>query len=224
MKLVYSEFDYQIIFQENRLNVVCIESKEKFREFIAELKKQLMQGEGKFVLSEDEKELDLSKHMELISDVFELNFSQKKILNRIYSIFESRSKDEDFYLDTCKIQADLKRYMEQLIMESDYPLHYTEEISIAGLCKFMDVGVDMEYETFPEQLIDYITVIHELFGCCCFVFINLKSFLSAQELEAIHCFTSYKKIFLLLLENQPPSQREEFEDYFFWDQDLCEIY
>lgn len=224
MKLVYSEFDYQILFQENRINVLCIESQKKFREFIGELKIQMEQGQGRFVLSEDGKELELNKHLELIVNLFALDFNQKKILNRIYSHLEKYAREEDLYLETCRIQTALNSYMEQLGCGFDYPLHYSDEISISNLCKLMDLKIDMEYDSFLEQLADYMTIIHELFGCRCFVFVNLKSFLSTEELKELHRFVGYKKLFLLLLENNDTDCREAFEDYFLWDQDLCEIY
>lgn len=55
MKLVYTELEQQLIFQENRVNVLVIEHKELFRRMIQELAKQIDGVECRFVLSDNDK-------------------------------------------------------------------------------------------------------------------------------------------------------------------------
>ena len=57
MKMVYEPFEYPIVFEENKVNVVCIERPECFRQFIEDLQEQIQEEEGKFVLSADGEEL-----------------------------------------------------------------------------------------------------------------------------------------------------------------------
>ena len=64
MKLVYTELEQQLIFQENRVNVLVIEHKELFRRMIQELAKQIDGVEGRFVLSDNDNilKIDNAKH------------------------------------------------------------------------------------------------------------------------------------------------------------------
>lgn len=53
MKLVYTELEQQLVFQENKVNVLVIERKELFRRMIQELDKQISGEDGGFVLTVD---------------------------------------------------------------------------------------------------------------------------------------------------------------------------
>ena len=57
MKLVYTELEQQLVFQENKVNVLVIERKELFRRMIQELDKQISGEDGGFVLSANNKTL-----------------------------------------------------------------------------------------------------------------------------------------------------------------------
>ena len=46
MKLVYTELEQQLVFQENKVNVLVIEQKELFRRMIQELDKQISGEDG----------------------------------------------------------------------------------------------------------------------------------------------------------------------------------
>lgn len=48
MKLVYTELEQQLVFQENKVNVLVIERKELFRRMIQELDKQISGEDGGF--------------------------------------------------------------------------------------------------------------------------------------------------------------------------------
>ena len=50
MKLVYTELEQQLIFQENIVNVLVVEHKELFRRMIQELDKQISGEEGGFMV------------------------------------------------------------------------------------------------------------------------------------------------------------------------------
>ena len=72
MKLVYTELEQQLIFQENRVNVLVMEHKELFRRMIQELAKQIDGGEGRFVLSDNDKILKIDKDVCLVVNPFAL--------------------------------------------------------------------------------------------------------------------------------------------------------
>jgi len=50
MKLINEDLNNEIVFEENKVNLLLIENKKKFVEFIQEIIKQINGDEGKFSL------------------------------------------------------------------------------------------------------------------------------------------------------------------------------
>ncbi|WP_419080568.1 type II-A CRISPR-associated protein Csn2, partial [Phascolarctobacterium succinatutens] len=73
MKLVYTELEQQLVFQENKVNVLVIEQKELFRRMIQELDKQISGEECGFVLSDNNKTIKIDKEICLILNPFALD-------------------------------------------------------------------------------------------------------------------------------------------------------
>ena len=63
MKLVYTELEQQLVFQENKVNVLVVEHKELFRRMINALNDQLEGVEKGFTLSADNKILKIEKEL-----------------------------------------------------------------------------------------------------------------------------------------------------------------
>lgn len=222
--MVYEALEYPIEFEENKVNVICIEKPERFREFIGDLQEQIEDEEGKFVLSEDGEELSFKKYVYLVTDLFNLEFNERKVLNQIYERLDEYAGSEEMYLQTCEMQSHLYEYLEELMGAVDYPLVYSQQVDLTDLYKAVELKVQTEYENLLEKLIDYMEMMVQIFNLRCMVFVHLKSFLEESELEELYKAASYKKVNLLLLENRDYEQKNEREKMFLWDKDLCEIY
>ena len=61
MKIVYGERELILEFRENEVQVITIENKEYFSEFLQNLYNQSQGMEGKIIMSEGEKILSLNK-------------------------------------------------------------------------------------------------------------------------------------------------------------------
>lgn len=66
MKIVYGERELILEFRENEVQVITIENKEYFSEFLQNLYNQSQGMEGKIIMSEGEKILSLNKCTEVI--------------------------------------------------------------------------------------------------------------------------------------------------------------
>ena len=88
----------------------------------------------------------------------------------------------------------------------------------------MDIRIENFYSNLLEKLTDYIAAEAELLGTKCFIFVNLKQFLSYEELAELYKFAYYAKVYLLLLEGSFTESRHESEKHYIIDNDLCEIY
>ena len=81
-----------------------------------------------------------------------------------------------------------------------------------------------DYTSELDRICDYISVVNEITGKDIFIFVNFRDFFKLDELKEFYKFASYKKIFLLMIENKVNDVCDEYEDVFILDEDLCEIY
>ncbi|MCR6546740.1 type II-A CRISPR-associated protein Csn2 [Dehalobacterium formicoaceticum] len=223
MKLAHPLLERPIVFEENKINVLVIENQKAFSEIVWELMEQINDGEGQFVLSSDLTHLELQKYMDLVIDLFSLDFNQKRIINKVYSKLKMIAVESEYYVDSTGLISEIMRYLEKILQEIHYPLEYNQEMDIGAIFKFADVKIGTDYETIIEKTIDYLTLLQEFIGIKLFVFINLKCYLSDQDLEQLYQFVIYNKYDILLLENTMREKRFQQEKIRIIDGDLCEI-
>ena len=179
---------------------------------------------GRFVLSNEEKEIKLSKKVEIILDFYSLDINNKKIITKVYNKLKEISTEEDMYVETGKINSEIVRYVDKIVDISDYPLEFSIDIDIVDLFKMANVKFLKDYTSELDRICDYISVVNEITGKDIFIFVNFRDFFKLEELEEFYKFVAYKKIFLIMIENEVNDVCNEFEKVFVLDKDLCEIY
>ena len=222
MKFIHSGYVICIEFEENWMEVLVIESPQILTEIVIELKNQCMGQEGRFVLSKDNEILSMKKEIEFVLEPFSLDCNNKKILSKIYQTLE---KNEVNYPNEyrAKFNESLMQYLDYICNQSEISLDYSENIDFQDILKMADVKVRTESETLLEQVLEQILLQNQLLGQNLFVFLNLKSFLSAEEIKELYKECFYKKIFLLLIESNVGEKMDE-ERVCLIDKDLCIIY
>ena len=68
-----------------------------FSKYLQELYEQCERKEGKFVLSDNDKELDLSKCVEIIGNPFAVDINNRKILGKLYAELDELSGKEQMF-------------------------------------------------------------------------------------------------------------------------------
>ena len=224
MKLVHPDFTLPII-EEN--SCVChewiIESPELFSKYVQELFGQINGSEGNFVLSSEEKELDISKTMEIIVNPLSININDKKVINKLYSELAQTAFDSENYLYTQSILADIQKYCLSLEQSSNYILEMDSEIDITALFKALNIKLEIFADNFFEMLNQYIKIVAELLKKKIVVLINISSFLSEDQLEELLKNADYYEIFLLLMENHQKDYFLKDTRCIIIDKDGCEI-
>lgn len=223
MKIVHPLLEEPILFEENRFPVWIVEDQTTFSALIAEIKQQISADQGLFVLSEGMDILSLHKCAELIVDPFALELNTKVILGKLYKRLGDTAVTEDYYLQTETLRTSLYGYLEELFASESLPLTYKDSFDIAHLLRDVEVRINCEEQCLAEMLPDYMRTATELGGIKLFILVNLKCFLSPEELTELYIYASYEKINLLLLENTYKKSYSDHERIILLDSDLCRL-
>lgn len=189
---------------------------------VMELAGQVEGKEGRFVLSDNEKEVDISKNVELIFNIFALDINERKLISKLYMELEKLTADERFYVKTQEMKQYLQEYLLQLEQETDYILDLADEIDFASLFKAFGIKYEVLEENFLERLVRYMRIVERLLKKKLFVFVNLRSYLSNQQIDELIKEATYQEIQLLLIETCARDCIEGVTRYII-DKDGCEI-
>lgn len=222
MKLVHPDCSMQIIKDNDTVCEWVIESPEFFSKYIQELIRQNEGKEGKFVLSDEKGEVELSHYSEIIFNIISLDINEKKILNKMYAELEELAYQEEFFLQTQNMTQKLQAYILELEQATNYILEFKEQPDLTAIFKAAGLKYEIVEEDILERLVRYIKTSINVMKTKLFVFINLRSFLSEAQMEQLIRELSYQEVKVLLIENQAKCCMEGVRRYII-DKDGCEI-
>ena len=102
MKLAYSKFFETLEFECGSQTLV-VENVELLRTIILQLKFQINNKIGDFILSDNDAILDISKNILLITDVFEISSLSKQLKNKLQQYVESSYDNDALFLSLIHI-------------------------------------------------------------------------------------------------------------------------
>lgn len=222
MKLVYTGLEQQLVFQENKVNVLVIEQKELFRRMIQELDKQISGEEGGFVLSDNNKTMKIDKEICLILNPFALDINSRKALTGLYNELGKLGLNEENYLKTCSLKGQIAEYIYDLLNQVDYALKFQDDFNLQSLFKALEVEFEAGEENFLEGLVYFMDVCSKFQKIKILAFVNLKTYLTNDDLQKFYKEAFYRKMHLLLLENSIEQELAE-EVVCIVDDDLCVV-
>lgn len=223
MKFTHKHFSSPINFNENEINILVLENPIIFSKMIREILKQCEGYEGNFILSENFELIEIKNNILVVTDIFNININDKKILNKIYNNLKEISSI-DMFEQTQNLNAEIVKYLQELIQFTDYPLVYNEDISLENIFKSCNLKIESLNDSILEDIINYITLYKMIFKTKLFIFVNLRSALSQDELFQLYKTVSYEKINILLIETNITNIINEYEKIRIIDNDMCEIF
>ena len=223
MKLVHPDLHFQITFAEQEIPICLVESPARWRELQKELFAQYQGEDGKWVLSEDDKELKFNASVEIIMNPVCLNENQKRIMNVFIQSFSQTANNEDYWKRSQQLNAEIQSFFSDLEMEYPFEYHINPEIDFAALSKAMGIRFEYEYETDLERLIQYCILTRDVLKTKLFIFFNLHAFFTIQEMKMFYQEIVARNWNVLLLESSM-RERIDGEKYYIIDKDNCEIY
>lgn len=223
MKLVHPDLQYQFCLDCPDGCEWIIESPKLLAKYVGELICQAEGETGNFVLSEEGKELNISKNMEVIVNPFALNVNDKKILSKLYVELTELAAGEVMYLATQEIKHNIQSYFLELEQLSSFVLESDSEIDMTVLLKSIGVKIEHSATDFFENMISYLRLITELLGKKIIVMVNIQSYITEKQLEELWKTADYCEFSLILIENRQRGFSKTRNQYII-DKDYCEIF
>lgn len=221
-RLTHGEYGFVLELEENIVYEIVAENPVLFSAIVRELSEQTEGKIGEFRLSQGEKSLSLEKKVVFVRDIFAIDINQRSILSKLYTELGDSSCSVCLQERSEFIESYIK-YMDSICNNSDLFVTYETEPDVLEILKLAKLRIDSESVTLLELIIEYINVVSRLLRIDIIMFLNLKLFLSKEELLKLYeeCFR--RKVCLILLES---SYRERMlsERGCIIDKDSCIIY
>ena len=221
MRFIIPEYDFEMELQENEVGILTIENPQVYEYVLGDLWNQFQGELGDCIISDADRQYKISEEVFCIYQVFDLNISDRKIMNQIFKELTENANSQ-LYRSTSELQTHLINYMDSVIQSVSYHLEYQESLDLKALFKMMGVSVGKLSGTLLERLVDYLSILHRICGISIFVIPNLKYYLSEEELQELYKFARYEKLFLIIIEGLQ-SQILQYEKSWIFDKDYCII-
>lgn len=225
MRMSIMGFENKIEFKDGIVNVFEIYNQKLFSEIINTINNQCNgeDDDNSIVLMENEKRLNIEKTIYLLTDLFNIDFNAKKILNKIYSILTQNIQNrQDDELENITLK--LRNYLIEEINELPFEFDMNSEIDIGDLLKIFNIKIDTScYTTIIEKVEFIISIISTLKIAEILVIPNFKTYLTEEEVLEIYKYSIYNNVKLLILENKSNEKMLKYEQKNIIDENFDEI-
>lgn len=224
MKLKIIGFNSEIYFNDNAVIILEVRDTNCFRHMIETIN-AIINGEESneiFLLDDENNQINMSKEMYMVIDLFNIDFNSKKILNKLYDkIANDIEKMEDITFKSMIVN--LRNYMIQEINELPFEFTMKDEPNIIDILKIYNLKIDsMNYQNIIEKVEFLIDILATLKISNILVIPNLKIYLSKEELVELYKYSLYNGIKLFLIEKNA-GEKLQYEQKLLIDENFDDI-
>lgn len=224
MKIINKNWQRKIEIEDNIIYTLVFENKKYYRENIIELINQHKGNEGSYILSNDNKEISFDKNSYIITDIFNIDINNKKVLSKIYSsLLKEIVEDISNYNE---LSTNIRVYFEKLIFNSSLEIEQGEDIDMSSLLKLGNFKMHVENNDILEKFVKFLKVLTELCGCKIIFVVGLHNVFTKGEIIKIYKEACLNKINIINIEYQQfnnLSNENYKEIVYIFDKDNCEI-
>ena len=221
IKLVHVHLETPLIFTDEYVQLLIVENPSEFYQMVSDLHGQFEGVHGNFVFSREGQIIDASKCGVMVSNLFDFDVNDKKILTLLQKKLETVAFAEKI-AQFNELSSKTIAFLEELAFCVPFSLAYNEPQPMDYL-KAAGVKFEKNYDSLEEKIICYINVLIELKKCDFFVFVNLKSVLSDEKLLQVYAHCRREQVGLLLIESGKQRPLLPNERAVIITEDLCEI-
>lgn len=221
MKLVEREYGIEVDIKENIVSIIVLEDVKLRLPLISELFSQTSGKEGNWLLFENDKSFDLGKKVELILEPLTLTLNNKKVKTKLYQDIKTIAQDYCFS-QGLEVHSQICNYLENMLDKLPYPVKYDEDWDVSEILKAYNVELVEEYDNIFEKLYNYIKLVNTVCGTDIFIMVNIKQYLTDEQITELYKMAAYGKIQLVLIEFSTNNKRD-CEELYILDNDDCVI-
>ena len=221
MKFVFPEIDFIFDTECDKINTLIIENPVLFRSLLQDITDQLSGLDGKAVLSENSKLLNIAKKLELLDRFIPFDLNSKAINSKIVADLELKAVSDEFYSATVETVGRMETLLNNLAFDYMCDIDFTK-VSIGAFIKAAGVEVRSAQSGLAEKIIDYFELVTEFIGPKMFVTVNLRCYISDKDAE-LFIKTAISHGYHLLMIESFEHERLSCEKRLVADSDLCLI-
>ena len=173
---------WDIMKARRNYTVICAKWSFATGQIAEELYGQIEGNDGSIALSDDFHIIKLSAKAELIKEFVPFETNNKRLINKLYSYFERKALNGEYYEDLEKLNALIINLMckltESEVIETEFGA-----MNLNALFKAIDFRLNEEKYSLEESVVNYMMNVRELDGNKIFVFLNLMSFIDEEQRE-----------------------------------------
>ena len=195
MKLNFSYLDNDVLIDNNKILSIEVENKNYFYRIVNDLN-TIYNGnisDDLTIYDNENNEIDLTNKISVMIDYFNIDFNSKKLINTLSKSIIENIDIED--LNKIKFNYNkIKNIISKSLNEYDFSISFIDEL-------------EMENKFKLNKLL---------------VFINLKQYLSKEELVEFYKYCIYNNVMIILVDSQTYGTTTKYEKKLIIDSNLDE--
>lgn len=205
MRLVFSGFENPLKLTAGETSVLQVENSALFARIVSSLQTGLgHQAMEPYSLWEDDGEVKPGNALMVVPDALNLPWDDRAFMTTITKRVEREFlEDEDLRMQVEEAERAIKMRLSRLNLGFNADLGFGLEWDLKRYLKFLGFGAaPQEDRSFLDNLLNFLSFALDA-GCRkTIVFVNLKTFLTENELQMLYDHVFFLKLSLLLLENK----------------------
>lgn len=221
MKLVLPEIDHVFEDDQGYVNEILIENQGLFYRVLFDIYEQSQGLDGVSVLSENDKQLPISKYLEVLDRFIPFELSKKNLISKFSTELEKKAIEPENYQATIEMLSGIEKYLSDLSFGFACDIN-VNTITTNSLIKATGISFCEDYDSLAEKVIDYMELVNEFDKHKLFILVNFRSYIDDIELERFVETIIRHSYSVILIENKENVAVNGLKRYII-DKDLCEI-
>lgn len=221
MKMKVSYFENIVQFFDNKVSCIEILNKKYFYRFIEDLNiiSNSESTERVIFYNQDNEELNLNNKVKIIIDYFDFEFDSKKY-NTELTKYIINSVEEDEVRQIIRLNKKTLDFYDKILKKLDIPLSISDDNTFDSTVKKIKLKINKN-----DDLLDNILTLidlEKLFNINkMFIFVNLKQYLTCEELEEVYKYLIYNSMYAVFVDSQS-YKKNTYETKIIIDENLDE--
>ena len=223
MNLIYTFLDNKIDLYNDYVNSIEILNNNYFYRLTNLVYKYSNNQETEeFYFTENNEEIKLNKKIRIITNYYDFDFNNKKYINELIKNI-SNNTDDNILLKLNNNYNKLYKVLSSLINSVDlnFKVDINDEFSINEILNNFNLSIPSK-DNLLDNLILLIDIEKQFNINKILVFINLKDYLSREDIIEFEKYCIYNNMYVILFDNSK-YKNNSYEKKFIIDNDLSEV-